>query len=62
MEVLATTKTTFSTSSDEDNDSWAGTDFFGLDDPGALHHFINIYDYLLDSGDSDNGGYELTWP
>jgi hypothetical protein len=62
VEVLATTKTTSSTSSDEDDDSWAGANFSGLDDPGALHHFVGIYDYLLDDGDSDDDGYELTWP
>jgi hypothetical protein len=62
MEVLMTTETTSSTSSDEDDGSWAGTDFSRLDNPGALHRFIGVYDYLLDGGDSDDGGYELTWP
>jgi hypothetical protein len=61
-EVLATTEIASSTSSDEDDGSWAGVDFSGLDDLGALHHFIGMYDYLLDDGDSDDGGYELTWP
>jgi hypothetical protein len=60
--VLAITEAASSTSSDEDDGSWAGADFSGLNDPGALHHFVDIYDYLLDGGDSDNGGYELTWP
>jgi hypothetical protein len=36
VDVLATTETTSSTSSDEDDGSWASADFFGLDDPGAL--------------------------
>jgi hypothetical protein len=62
VEVLATTKTASSTGYDEDDDSWAATDFSGLDDPGALHRFVGICDYLLDDGNSDNGGYELTWP
>jgi hypothetical protein len=62
VEVLTTTETTSSTSSDKDDDSWAGADFFGLDDPRALRHFVGICDYPLDDGDSDNGGYELTWP
>jgi hypothetical protein len=51
-----------STSSDEDGDSWAGADFSRLNDPGALCHFIGIYNYLLDGGDSNDSGYELTWP
>jgi hypothetical protein len=62
VEVLASTETTFSTSFDEDDGSWAGADFSGLDDPGALRRFVGVYDYLLDGGDSDNGGYEDTWP
>jgi hypothetical protein len=57
MEVLTTTETASSTSSDEDDGSWAGADFSGLDDPGTIHRFIGICDYLL-----DDGGYELTWP
>jgi hypothetical protein len=52
----------FSTSSEEDDGSWAGANFSELDDPGALHCFISVYNYLLDSGDSDDGGYKLTWP
>jgi hypothetical protein len=62
VEVLATTKTAFSTSSDEDDGSWVGADFSELDDPGALRHFIDICNYLLDSSDSDNDRYELTLP
>jgi hypothetical protein len=62
VEVLVTIETASSTSSDEDDGSWASTDFFGLDDPGALRHFVGICDYLLDDGDSDDGGYKLTWP
>jgi hypothetical protein len=61
-EVLATTEMTFSTSSDEDDDSWAGADFSRLNDPGALRRFIGVCNYLLDDGDSDNSGYDLTWP
>jgi hypothetical protein len=57
-----TTETASSTSSDEDDDNWADTDLSGLDNPGALRRFVDICDYLLDGGDSDNGGYELTWP
>jgi hypothetical protein len=57
MEVLMTTVTASSTSSDKDNDSWASTDFSGLENLGALRHFIGICDYLLDDGDSDNDGY-----
>jgi hypothetical protein len=63
-----TTETASSTSSDEDDCSWASANFSGLGDPGALRRFIDIYDYLLDDGDSDDrdsddgGGYELTWP
>jgi hypothetical protein len=60
-EVLATTEAASSTSSNEDDGSWVGADFSGLDDPRALHHFIGICDYLLDGGDSDDGGYELMW-
>jgi hypothetical protein len=55
-EVLVTTETASSTSSDEDNGSWAGTNFSELDHPGALRHFVGICDYLLDGGDSDDGG------
>jgi hypothetical protein len=62
VEVLATTETASSTSSDEDDNSWAGADFFGLNDPGALRRFIGVCDYLLDNSDSDDDGYELTWP
>jgi hypothetical protein len=51
-----------STISDEDDGSWTGVDFSGLDDLGDLRHFVGICDYLLDDGDSDDGGYELTWP
>jgi hypothetical protein len=61
-EVLATTEIASSTSSDEDDSSWAGVDFFGLNDPRALRRFIGVCDYLLDNGDSDDDGYELTWP
>jgi hypothetical protein len=60
--VLATTETDSSTSCDEDDSSWANTDFSRLDDPGTLHRFVGVCDYLLDGGDFDNGGYELTWP
>jgi hypothetical protein len=55
-EVLVTTETTFSTSSDEDDSSWADADFSELGDPRALHRFVGICDYLLDDGDSDDGG------
>jgi hypothetical protein len=61
-EVLVTTEMASSTSFDEDDDSWAGADFSGLDDPRALRHFVSICEYLLDGGDSNDGGYELTWP
>jgi hypothetical protein len=61
-EILMTTETASSASSDEDDSSWVGADFFGLDDPGALCHFISTCDYLFDDGDSDDGSYELTWP
>jgi hypothetical protein len=57
-----TIETTSSTSSDEDDGSWADADFSRLDDPGALRCFVSICDYLLDDGDSDDSGYELTWP
>jgi hypothetical protein len=40
-----------------DDSSWAGADFFGLGDLGALRRFVGICDYLLDDGD-----YELMWP
>jgi hypothetical protein len=61
-EVLATTETASSTSCDKDNGSWANADFSRLDDPGTLRHFIGVYDYLLDGGVFNDGGYELTWP
>jgi hypothetical protein len=61
-EVLATTEIASSTNSDKDNDSWAGADFSGLDNPEALRRFISVSDYLLHGGNFDNGGYELTWP
>jgi hypothetical protein len=61
-EVLTTTETASSTSFDEDDGSWADANFSGLNDPGALRHFIGICNYLLDGSDSDDGGYELTWP
>jgi hypothetical protein len=51
-----TTETTFSTSSDEDGSSWADADFSELGDPRALRCFVGICDYLLDDGDSDDGG------
>jgi hypothetical protein len=57
-----TTKTASSTSSDKDDSSWAGTDFSGLNDLEALRRFISVCDNLLDNGDSDDDGYELTWP
>jgi hypothetical protein len=44
MEVLVTIETTSSTSSDEDESSWAGVDFSGLDDQEALRRFIGICD------------------
>jgi hypothetical protein len=62
IEVFATTKTAFSTSSDEDDDSWAGADFSALDNIGALRCFVGVCNYLLDGDDSDNGDNELTWP
>jgi hypothetical protein len=62
VEVLVTTETTSSTSSDEDDGSWASANFSGLDDPRALCCFVGVYNYLLDGGDSDDGCYELTWP
>jgi hypothetical protein len=61
-EVLATTETASSTSSDEDDGSWASADFSRLDDPGALRRFVSICIYLLDDGDSDDDGYELMRP
>jgi hypothetical protein len=60
MEVLATTETASSTSSNQDDGSWAGADFSRLDNLGALCHFVGVCNYLLDSGDSNDGGYELT--
>jgi hypothetical protein len=62
VEVLATTETASSTSFNKDDGSWPGVDFSGLDNPGALRHFIDVCDYLLDDDDSDVCGYELTWP
>jgi hypothetical protein len=61
-EVLATTETASSISCDENDGSWADADFSKLDDLGTLCRFIGVCDYLLDGGDSDNGGYELMWP
>jgi hypothetical protein len=61
-EFLATTETASSTSSDENDGSWAGANFSELNDSRALHHFISICDYLLDGSDSNDDGYELTWP
>jgi hypothetical protein len=61
-EVLVTIETPSSTNSDEDDGSWAGADFFGLDDLWALCRFIGFCDYLLDGDDSNNGSYELAWP
>jgi hypothetical protein len=61
-EVLATTGIASSANSNEDDSNWAGADFSGLDDPGALRRFIGTCDYLFDDGDSDDGSYELTWP
>jgi hypothetical protein len=61
-EVLATTEMTSSTSSDKDDSSWAGTNFSRLNDPGALRRFVGVCNYLLDGNDSDDDGYELTWP
>jgi hypothetical protein len=48
-----TTETASSTSSDKDDGSWADVDFSRLNDTRALHHFVNIYDYLLNGDDSD---------
>jgi hypothetical protein len=62
VKVLATTETASSTSSDEDDGSWASANFSRLDDPEALRRFLDVCDYLLNSGDSDDGGYELMWP
>jgi hypothetical protein len=61
-EVLATTEIASSTSSDEDDSSWVGADFSELGDPRALRRFVSICDYLLDNGDSNDGGYVLMWP
>jgi hypothetical protein len=46
VEVLATTKMASSTSSDEDDGSWAGADFSRLNDPGALCYFVGICDQI----------------
>jgi hypothetical protein len=62
MEVLATIETASSTSSDEDDGSWVGINFSRLDNLGALCRFVGVCDNLLDGGDSNDGGYELTWP
>jgi hypothetical protein len=59
-EVLTTTEAASSTSSDKDDGSWAGANFSGLDDLGTLRHFVGICNYLLNGGNSDDGGYELT--
>jgi hypothetical protein len=60
-EVLTTTETASSTSSAEDDSSWAGADFSGLNNPRALRRFIAVCDYLLDNDDSDNDhGYVIT--
>jgi hypothetical protein len=61
-EILVTTNTASSTSSGEDDINWANADFSEINDPGALRRFIGVCDYLLDNGDSDDDGYELTWP
>jgi hypothetical protein len=61
-EVLATTETTSSASSNEDDSNWAGADFSGFDDLGDLRRFIGACNYLFDNSDSDDGGNELTWP
>ena len=42
-----------------------GLDFSGLQDAGAIQHFMAACDYCLtdsDSGNDDEEGYELTWP
>jgi hypothetical protein len=62
VEVLMATKTTSSTSFNKDDNNWVGANFSMLSDLGALRHFVGICNYLLDNGDSDDGGYELTWP
>ena len=60
--LLTTTKMAPNVNSDEDDDGWAGTDFSGLNDPGALRLFLAASDYLLKDYDPSNEGYEITWP
>jgi hypothetical protein len=61
-EVLVTTEIASNIGSDQDDSSWASADFSGLNDLGALRRFIDVCDYLIDNGDSDDDDYELTWP
>jgi hypothetical protein len=48
-ELLASTTTSSSIDSEEDGGGWAGADFSRLDDPRALHQFLDSCNYLLKS-------------
>jgi hypothetical protein len=59
-ELLEGSETASDTDSYEEGDGWAGVDFFGLDNLGALRRFLGASGYLLEASDSDsdNGRYD----
>jgi hypothetical protein len=45
-------------SSEEDGSGWAGADFSGLNDPGALRQFLSSRNYLLEGFDSKDESHD----
>jgi hypothetical protein len=52
------TTTSSSINSKEFGGGWAGADFSGLDDLGALRQFLGSNNYLLKGFDSDDESYD----
>ena len=49
-----------SVDSKEDGSGWAGADFSGLDDLGALRQFLGSNNYLLEGVDSNDESHDLS--
>ena len=61
LDLIVATPTHTHTDSSEEDEAWAGADFFGLRDPKAMRRFMAASDYCFGySGSDDEGTYDPT--
>ena len=56
LDFDTTTSTHTHADSSEEDEAWAGADFFGLHDPEAMRRFLATSDYCFGYSDSDDEG------